>query len=403
MIDPGWALRTPEQNDLLLKAAPGGLPSMMAALAAYTAEMASTETAAGVSTASMVALNSEFQGAANVASTATTTGLNTVAHLLFGWLAEKPPLISTAVNAFTTAYSTMVPAPLCITNREEWAMYCAMNAVFPVFGIPIAERDLEYFGNFWPNNARTGATYSATLTALMPTLAIPPPLTPQNAAPAMPAAAATAVAETAATTAAGDAMRVSSEAAGQASSAGSNGAGSFMDVAQQALGPAQQAFDTLPKAFEGILGAPTSLMQPAMGAVQSLTGMFGGAMGGPNAATAAEAIRPAGGGVPATGLSTAMGGGGGGGAAAPGSAHGLTNYVRPSSGFAQENGGRATGLRTPGLLHAGEVRGPAMAPGGGAMPLGSAGMLARPQGGEGGQEQVTRARIVTEGDRTDRD
>ena len=87
MIDPGWAIRTPDQNDLLLKAAPGGLPSMMAALAAYTAEMVSTETAAGVSTSNMVALNAEFQGATSVASTATVTGINTVAHLLFGWLA----------------------------------------------------------------------------------------------------------------------------------------------------------------------------------------------------------------------------------------------------------------------------------------------------------------------------
>ncbi|CAJ1578397.1 PPE domain-containing protein [[Mycobacterium] wendilense] len=403
MIDPGWALRTPEQNDLLLKAAPGGLPSMSAALAAYTAEMASTEAAAGMSTANMVGLNAGFQGAASLASTATTTGLNTVAHLLFGWLAEKPPIISTAVSAFTTAYSTMVPAALCITNREEWAMYCALNAVIPVFGIPIAERDLEYYGGFWPNNARTGATYAATLTSLMPALAIPPPLTPQNAAPAMPAAAATAVAETAATTAAGDAMRASSEAAGQVASTGSNGAGSFMDVAQQALGPAQKAFETVPKAFEGILGAPTSFMQPAMSAVQGLTGMFGGSMGGANAASAAEAIRPTGaGGVPGAGLGALSGGGGGGGAAAPGSAQGLTSYVRPSSGFAPENGGRATGLRTPGLLPAGDMRAPAMAAGGGAMPLGPAGMLARSQD-EGGQEQVTRARIVTEGDRTDRD
>lgn len=397
MIDPGWAIRTPDQNDLLLKAAPGGLPSMMAALAAYTAEMASTETAAGVSTSNMVALNAEFQGATSVASTATVTGINTVAHLLFGWLAEKPPLIGTAVNAFTTAYSSMIPAALCVLNREEWGMFNALNTVLPgMFVIPMADRDREYFGHFWPNNASTGAAYSATLTSLMPLLAVPPPITPQNAAPAMPAAAASAMAETAATTAAGDAMRASSKAAGQFSSAG-NGAGSFMDVAQNALGPAQKAFDALPQAFEGILGMPTSMMQPAMSAVQGLTGMFGGSFNGANAGAAGDAIRPGGAGMPGAGGLGVATGGGGGGIGSPAAAQGMTSYVRPASGFAPENGGRATGLRSPGLLNATEMRGPAMA-GGGAMPMGPAGMLARGQG-EGGQEQVTRARIVTEGDR----
>ena len=82
MLDPGWAARTPDANDLLLKGGTGPT-TMLTALAAYTAEMAATEAAAGSSTANMAALNTQFQGATNVASTSTVTGLNTVAHLIF--------------------------------------------------------------------------------------------------------------------------------------------------------------------------------------------------------------------------------------------------------------------------------------------------------------------------------
>ncbi|OBF25938.1 PPE domain-containing protein [Mycobacterium sp. ACS4331] len=406
MLDPGWAIRTPDANDLLLKGGTGPA-TMLTALAAYTAEMAATEVAAGVSLTNMGALNAQFQGATNISSTTAVTGLNTAAHLIFGWLAEKPPIITTAVNAYTTAYSAMIPAPLCVANREEWAVFNALNIAFPGMFLPqVVALDSQYFGHFWPNNTSTGATYSATLVSLIPALALPPPITPPGASPAAPAAAATAVAESAATGAAGEAMRASSQAAAQAASGGQAGLGSFTDIAGQALQPLQKGFEAVPKAFESFIGLPEKAMQPVMSLMQNFTGMFGGALNGPQTgAFSAEALRPGGVGAPSvTSLGPTAGGGGGGGVGGVGAAQGLTSYTRPVSSFGQDSGGRPTGLRTPGLLSTAELRGPtAVGTGGGAMPMAPAGMLARGQGADGDQQEVTRARIVVEGDRTDRE
>ncbi|ORV28840.1 hypothetical protein AWB99_17195 [Mycolicibacterium confluentis] len=378
---------------------------MLTALAAYTAEMAGTEVAAGVSAANMGALNAEFQGATNISSTTTVTGLNTAAHLLFGWLAEKPPIITTAVNAYTTAYSAMIPAALCVANREEWVVFNNLNLALPgMFTPQLIALDLEYFGHFWPNNTSTGATYSATLVSLIPALALPPPITPPGASPAAPATAAAAVAESAATGAAGDAMRASSQAASQAASGSQGGLGSFTDIAGKALQPLQQGFEAVPKAFESVLSLPEKAMQPVMGMMQNFTGMFGGALNGPQSgAFSAEALRAGGVGAPGVaGLGPTAGGGGGIGGV--GAAQGLTSYTRPVSSFGQDSGGRPAGLRGPGLLSSAELRGPtAVGHGGGAMPMAPAGMLARGQGGEGDQQAVTRARIVVEGDRPDRE
>lgn len=404
MLDPGWAIRTPDANDLLLKGGTGPA-TMLTALAAYTAEMAGTEVAAGVSLANMGALNTQFQGATNISSTTAVTGLNTAAHLIFGWLAEKPPIITTAVNAYTTAYSAMIPAALCVANREEWAVFNALNIAFPGMFLPqVVALDSQYYGHFWPNNTSTGATYSATLVSLIPALALPPPITPPGASPAAPATAAAAVAESAATGAAGDAMRASSQAAAQAASGGQGGLGSFTDIAGKALQPLQQGFEAVPKAFESVFSLPEKAMQPVMGMMQNFTGMFGGALNGPQSgAFSAEALRPGGVGAPGvTGLGPTAGGGGGG-VGGVGAAQGLTSYTRPVSSFGQDSGGRPTGLRGPGLLSTTELRGPTAVGGGGAMPMAPAGMLARGQGGEGDQQAVTRARIVVEGDRTGRE
>jgi hypothetical protein len=387
---------------LLLKGGTGP-GSMLTALAAYTAEMAATEVAAGVSTTNMTALNAQFQGATSVASTATVTGLNTVAHLLFGWLAEKPPIISTAVSAYELAYSAMIPAQVCLTNRATWQLFNDINpALFGMLTGQILALDAEYCGHFWPNNTTAGMTYSATLMSLIPALAVPPPITPAGASPTAPAAAAAAVAEATATGAVGDAMRASSSAAQNVMSGGQAGAGSFTDIAGKAMQPFQQGLEAMSKGVEMVVGLPEKAMQPAMGFMQSLTGLFGSGFKGPEAAAFSnEALRPGGIAAPgATSLGPTAGGGGG-----AGVAPGLTSYTRPVSSFNAENGGRPTGLRPTGLLNAAELRGPtASGPAGGAMPMSPAGMLARGQGGQGEDQQtVTRARIVVDGERTDKE
>jgi hypothetical protein len=404
MVDPGWAVRTPDENDLILKAGTGPATTL-AALATYLAEVASVEATTSMSMVNMAATNATWQGAANVASTTTLTSINTVAHLLAGWLVEKPPILSTAVSAYTTAYSAMIPAALCVANREEWASFCALNSIFPPFFMPaIVDRDREYFGHFWPNNTTTGSGYSATLVSLMAPLAVVPPITPPGASPGAPAAAAAAVAQSTATGVAGDAMRASSEAATQA--AGSTGSGTDMvsKIGEQALQPLQQAIGVLPKAFESVAGLPEKLSQPLMSAMQSFGGMMGGAKGGEAVPGAAEALRAGGGAGAPTGLGPTAGAGGGGGIGGGGAgvgpgAAGMTSYTRPVSSFAPEAGGRATGLRSAGLLNAAEARIPTTTGGGvgGGMPMGSAGMLGRQQG-DSEQESVTRARIVVNGE-----
>lgn len=389
MVDPSWAMRTPDANDQLLKSGPGP-SSMLAALAAYLAEMGMVEGTAGASQANMVALNAEFQGAANVASTTTVTAINTVAHLLFGWLAEKPPIITVAVDAYTLAHSTMVPMALCVLNREEWAMFDALNTLLPgLFLAPMLDRDREYFGHFWPNNAGAGAAYAATLAGLIPALAIPPPITPPGASPELPASAAAAVAQTAAAESAGAAMRASSDAATQVMQ-GPAGAGSMTEIAGTLLKPAQHAVEALPKAFEAVAGVPQKLLQPGTSLLQSLGGLWGGAAKAVESATVAPAepaARPVAATPAATGLGPTAGAG-----AVPATGP-LTHYTRPVGSFQQSGAGRPTGLRTAGLLHATDWHGPTTSTGG-PMPMGPGGMLAR--GSAEQREPVSKARVVVD-------
>lgn len=82
---------------------------------------------------------------------------------------------------------------------------------------------------------------------------------------------------------------------------------------------------------------------------------------------------------------------------------GLTSYTRPTSSFEPEAGGRPTSLRA-GVLNAAEVRGPTSPTGtgmgGSAMPMSPAGMLGHGKEGQADKD-VTRARVVVGGDRTD--
>ncbi len=406
LIDPGWAARTPEVNDLLLKGGTGP-GTTLAALAATVAEIASCEATAGVSVANMMATSADFVGASGLASAAKSTTINTITHLLAAWLTPRPALLTTAVDAFTLAYSTMVSAALCEQNRVEWGTAMALNSVFPPFFMPdIVRADTQYYGHFWTNNSGCGAGYSAVLVGLLPALALPLPITPPGASPAAPATAAGAVAEATATGTAGDAMRASSAAANETLSAGTGGTQNMASFAQQAIQPLQQGIEAVPKAFEGLLGLPMQMAQPAMSAMQSFTGMLGGASPGAGTQGAAEALRAgAGGGGVGLGPTAGIGGGGGVGSGSLSSAgQGLTSYTRPVSGFASDSGGRPTGLRSAGLLSAAESRLPTTTSGmgGSAMPMAPHGMLGHGKG-ENHQDEITRARIVVKGDRAEQD
>lgn len=390
-----WAARPPEVNDFILRAG-AGVGTTAAAAVGYAMELAGCETAAGVSMGNAAALAPEFVGVAGIGSQLTQTMLNTTLHLLSAWLMEKPPVFATAINAYLTATSTMIPAALCEGNRVQWEALCAAN--IPALGMltpQIIEKDVEYFGGMWPNNAGVGTGYSATLMALIPALAVPPPITAMGASPAAPAEAGAAVAEATAAGAAGTAMQASKAAAGLAGEAAGGPAQGMDSVIGQVSGVTQQVGQVGSQLMQTVTGIPMQLGQTAFGAFQALPGMFGSFGRGETALApeladeavprTAEPVRATGGVPVSAGLGPTAGSG-----PARGAAVGLTSYTRPSSNFAPESGGRPTGWRTAGTLNAAEAR---VATGGAAMPM-APGMLGRAGTGSGRAEDISRVKVV---------
>lgn len=405
MPDPSWPSSPPEANHLrLVGSGAAGTGTTLASAAAWQALMACNELAASVSTASTAATALDFEGMGGAASATAATGLNSALHLLAGWVQEKPPIAASAVSAYETAVSTMIPAAVSLANRAEQAADVAINplvlgALTPV----IVALDVEYFGEHWPHNAGAGAAYGSALTALLPALAVPPPLAPPGASPAAPAAAAQAVAETAGQAAAGEAMRDSSQAATTvAENAGAPG--QMGQLASSLAQPLQSATQPL----AGMFGAPAQAFQSLSSLPQSMAGQLGGLSGAGlpeelSAAMLAAGGTPGGvggvgagvGGLGAAGGAVGAGGASGVGGAAPTAA--LTSFTRPTSSFGSEGGGRPVALRTGLLSAAAELRGP-VTTGGAAVPVSpaNAGMLGQGKG-EDAKGGVPLARIVPGG------
>ncbi|OBH32255.1 hypothetical protein A5692_15575 [Mycobacterium sp. E342] len=391
MADPGWAARTPEENDLLLKGG-AGVVTHLANEAAWMA-LAATHHASGIASAVNTATTSaSWLGAGSAASAANVTMLNASLHGLAGWVDMKAPVVATAVSAYQMAYGTMRPAPECIANRDEWGVDNGINPlVLGALTPRIVSLDVQYFGVMWPNNSAVGASYGAILTSLSESLAIAPPVATMGASPAAPAQAAAAVGEAAAQVGAGDGMRSALQGAQQGtSSAGqaASGGQDFMSQAGSFMEPVQSMMGAVPQAMQApmqMMQAPMQMMQP----LQSMMGMFAnpGAMAG--AAPGVSAVS-------ATEVS-AVGASGGGGAASLGSA-GMpaTSFTRPVSAFEPAGSGRPVGLRPSGALGAEAMR-PQTTTVGGGTPMG--GMpVGHGAGGERGSrdksEQPATVRVV---------
>lgn len=402
MPDPAWPSSPPEANYLrLVGSGAAGTGTTLASAAAWQALMVGDEVAASVSTLNTAATAVNFAGVGGVASATTATGLNTALHLLAAWAQVKPPLAASAVAAYETAVSAMIPAAVSLANRAEQAADVALNPlVLGALTPAIVALDLVYFGEHWPHNASAGAAYGSALTALLPALAVPPPLAPPGASPSAPAAVAAAITETAGQTAAGEAMKHSGQiakAAADGAAAPAAGAGQVGQLASSLMQPVQSAMQPL-----------TGMFQAPAQALQSLSGLSGSALGqlkglaGPAATGGAE--------VPTAMLTATAGPGGGSGAVVAGAAGnvsgagvgavpgpGLTSYTRPTSTFAPEHSGRPVGL-SAGLLSVAEQRGPTTTTAGGPVPVSPAGMLNPGKGGDA-KEVIVHARIVLAGDR----
>ncbi|WP_445167654.1 PPE domain-containing protein [Mycolicibacterium sp. Dal123E01] len=397
-----WPAFTPEMNYLrLIGPGAGGTATTMANGAAWQALMGSNELAFSLSQLNTAVTSLNFEGVGGLSSMTAVTGLNTALQLLAGWVQEKPPIAMSAVGAYETAVSAMIPAEVSIANRTDQASAVTANpSVFFTLTPVIVALDTEYYGEHWPHNAGAGATYAAALAALVAALAIPPPLAPLGASPAAPAAAAAAVAQAAGTTGmqaatqgTGQVTQMAGQTAAAPAAAGSE-MSSMMQPMQAAMGmmqPLMGMFQAPMQAFQGLSSLPQSMMG-------QLSGMMSGMKGGDAAMPAADLVKagaPAGGGAGLGG--GGIGGGGGGGGGVPGA--GMTSYTRPTSSFAPESAGRPTSLKS-GLLSAAEVRSPTASPmGGGAMPMSPAhaGMLANGKG-ENSKDDVAHARIVMEQD-----
>lgn len=396
MPDPTWPSSPPEANYLRL-VGPGaaGTATTMASGAVWQALTVSGELAFSASAINTANTAVDFEGVGGVSSTAAVTGLNAALQLLAGWAQEKPPIAGSAVAAYDTAVSTMIPAEVSLANRAEQAANVAINPlVFGALTPAIVALDTEYFGEHWPHNASAGIAYGAALTALTAALAVPPPLSPAGASPAAAATAATALAQTAGQTAAGEAMQQSAQltkslgdgAAVPAEVAGQAGqvASTLTEPAQAMMQPALGMFGGPMQAFGGMAGLPQSL---------------GGALGS-NVFGDEQIPAPllAGTGMPVTGAgsATAVGsagvGTGGFGGGTPGA--GLTSYTRPASTFASENSGRPAALRT-GLLSTAEFRGQTTTGMGGALPISPAHAgVGAPGKSAADKDGVSHARVI---------
>jgi len=376
MPDPGWAARTPEDNDLLLKAGTG-VATHVANQTAWTA-LAATHHASGIASAiNTAATSASWLGAGSAASATNVTMLNVSLHGLAGWVDVKPAVVSTAISAYETANGAMRPAPECIANRTECATDYGINPlVLGALTPRITSLELQYYGVMWPNNSAVGASYGGILAGLAESLAIPPPAATMGASPAAPVEAASAIGQAAGDTAAGDGMReafqgvsTGTSGAGQSTSAGQGLGGqasTFMEPLQSMMGAAPQA-----------LQAPTQLMQAPMSAMQPLQSMMGmfanpGAMGMGGAAPAASAASAT------SGISAAEAGasaGAGGGGSVGGAGLSATSFTRPVSAFEPGGSGRPVGLRPSGALGAEAIRPQTTTVGGtpmGGMPVGHA-------------------------------
>lgn len=379
MPDPAWPSSPPEVNYLRLAGTgAAGTASTLASIAAWQALMVSNEVAFSLSSLNTAVTAADFEGVGGLSSSTTATELNTSLQLFAGWTQEKPPVVSSAVSAYETALTSMIPAAVSLANRAEQAADVAMNPVVLGALTPaIVALDTEYFGEHWPHNASAGVAYGAALTALIGALSVPPPLAPPSGSTA-PVAAAAAIAQEGAQVAAGQAMKQTASLTAKDSIAPAEMAGQVAG----SLGQPLQAVSGAAQPALGMFQAPLQSLQALGGLAQPTLGPEEFEPGLPmiGAAAAPGAVGGA-----ASGLNVGAGSGSG---AVP--ATGLTSYARPATSFPAENAGRPVGLK-PGPLNAAELRGPTMV---GPMPMSGGRSSSKSSDKE---EGVTRARVTVSG------
>jgi hypothetical protein len=401
--DPRWT-GPPETIAATFEA--GSPASVVSNNLVWTTETSHHALAAGVSGANTVATLGSWRGFGANASAAAANGLNAGLQTTAGWTAHKVAVTQGAIDAFTTARSSVIPSVIIQTNRaERQAMNDANPSVLGAFTTAIAERDFEYYGEHYPHNSTVGMGYSTAMGGFTAALGIPPPLTPAGASPAAPVEAGEAVTQAAATTGGQDGVGLSSQAARAVGPAPAPSASGVTDQLSSLTGPLQEAASSAVQPLAGVFQAPVAAAQSVTSLPQSLLSSTSGLFSSAPAQEAAEAETVAGplgvSGGAAGGIGAGVAGAVGGAGAFSGA--GLTSYTRPTSTFEPTTGGRPTGLRTI-AYNASEAPSPTSSLGSGVtgMPMAPATTATRGGRDESGQQAgVPHARIVVAGDPID--
>jgi hypothetical protein len=398
-LDPRWVAAPPELVALIFEGGPG--PESIVAYAAVMAtEAASHQMGMAVSATNIATTSASWTGLAGTANVARGTALNMSGlEPLAGHCAKHVMLAQAAVDAYTMAAPSVIPSVACQANRDLWGTLCATNWFGQNFP-GITSQDIQYFGDYWPQNSSVGLLYATTLGSIAAAAAVPPPAVAGDVAPAGLGSAAT-LAGQVGSTAGQDAAQASTTAGGQLASAGSAPTGAA-DQMTSMLGQGPQLISGAMQPLTQMTQAPMQMAQSGLGPLQSMMGMFTGANAGSGAAEAAglEAM-----GAPLGGAGGAAAGGMGAGGAGVGglssSAASLTSFTSPASTFEPESGGRPTGRA--GVLNAADLKSPtARGVGGSAMPMSPAGMLGRGESPSGDKkDDVTHARIVVNSNQQD--
>ena len=383
---------------MIFEAGPG--PESIVAYAAVMAtEAASHQMGMAASAANIVGTSAQWEGLAGAANVARGTSLNMGGlEPLAAHCAKHVLLAQSAVDAYTMAAPSVIPSVACTANRDLWGVLCATNWFGQNFP-GITSQDLQYFGDYWPQNSSVGLLYATTLGAISAAAAVPPPAFAGDVAPAGLGAMASL---------AGQAGQTAGSDAAQATTGGTQLASSATSAPSEAssqmsslLGQGTQLFSAPMQMMGQVTQAPMQMMQSGMSPIQSLMGMFSGANAGAGSGALGgiEAM-----GAPLGGAGGAAAGGMGAGGAGMGglssSAASLTSFTSPASTFEPETAGRPTGKA--GVLNAADLRGsPTARAGGQAMPM-SPGMLGRGESASGEKkDDVTHARIVVNSDSPD--
>src|ERR1700742_4048357 len=389
-IDPRWVAAPPEIVALIFEGGPG--PESIVAYATVMAtEAASHQMGMAASAANIATTSASWTGLAGTANVAKGTALNMggLEPLAAHW-AKHVMLAQAAVDAYTMASPSVIPSVACNANRDLWGTLCATNW-FGQNTPGIVSQDVQYFGDYWPQNSSVGVLYASTLGAISAAAAVPPPAVAGDMAPAGLGSVAS-LAGQAGSTAGQDAGQAAASAGSQLTSAGSPASGGANQMTSM-LGEGQQLISGAMQPFQQLASAPMQLAQSGMSPIQSLMGIFTGAnVPAPETAGLSAIGAPLGGAGGAAAGGMGAGGAGVGGLSS--SAASLTSFTSPASTFEPESGGRPTGRA--GVLNAADLKSPtARGVGGSAMPMSPAGMLGRGESPSGDKkDDVTHARIV---------